>query len=115
MSRRWVPHDIRDQIVDYVNRWTERTEISAQQLLGWAGIPVPTFTGWRKNYGRAYEHNGWIPRDNWLTDDEKQAIIKFHYEHPLEGYRRLTWMMMDANVVACSPGTVYNVLRQADV
>ena len=115
MSRRWVPHDIRDQIVDYVNRWTVRTEISAQQLLGWAGIPVPTFTGWRKNYGRAYEHNGWIPRDNWLTDDEKQAIIKFHYEHPLEGYRRLTWMMMDANVVACSPGTVYNVLRQADV
>ena len=115
MSRRWVPHDTRDQIVDYVNRWTVRTEISAQQLLGWASIPVPTFTGWRKNYGRAYEHNGWIPRDNWLTDDEKQAIIKFHYEHPLEGYRRLTWMMMDANVVACSPGTVYNVLRQADV
>ncbi|MGV2338353.1 MAG UNVERIFIED_CONTAM: hypothetical protein LVR18_31270 [Planctomycetaceae bacterium] len=51
MSRRWVPHDTRDQIVDYVNRWTVRTEISAQQLLGWAGIPVPTFTGWRKNYG----------------------------------------------------------------
>ena len=24
-------------------------------------------------------------------------------------------MMMDANVVACSPGTVYNVLRKADV
>jgi hypothetical protein len=24
-------------------------------------------------------------------------------------------MMMDANVVACSPGTVHNVLRQADV
>jgi hypothetical protein len=39
------------------------TKISAQQLLGWAGILVPTFTGWRKNYGRAREHNGWIPRD----------------------------------------------------
>jgi hypothetical protein len=24
-------------------------------------------------------------------------------------------MMMDANIVACSPGTVYNVLRQSDV
>jgi hypothetical protein len=22
LSRRWVPHDTRDQIVDYVNRWT---------------------------------------------------------------------------------------------
>ena len=36
------PHDIRDQILDYIHRWTEKTEISVQQLLGWAGIPVPT-------------------------------------------------------------------------
>ena len=34
LSRRWVPHDTRDQIVDSVNLWTERTEISAQQLPG---------------------------------------------------------------------------------
>jgi hypothetical protein len=58
-------------------------------LPGWATIPVATFTGWKKNYGRADEYNGWIPRDNWLTDDEKQAILKFHYEHPPAGYRRL--------------------------
>ena len=76
LSRRWVPHDTRDQIVDYVNRWTERTEISAQQLLGWAGIPVPTFTGWRKNYGRAYEHNGWIPRDNRLTLNDPPVSLR---------------------------------------
>ncbi|MFM8476103.1 MAG: hypothetical protein ACKOEO_09945, partial [Planctomycetaceae bacterium] len=55
------------------------------------------------------------PHDNWLTDDDKRAIIKFHYKHPLEGYRRLTWMIMDANVVACSPGAVCNVLRQAEL
>ncbi|MFN5798967.1 MAG: hypothetical protein ACK5AN_15700 [Planctomyces sp.] len=48
---------------------------------------------------------------NWLTDNEKQAIIKFHYEHPLEGYRRLTWIMLDANVVACSPETVCNATK----
>jgi hypothetical protein len=24
------------------------------------------------------EHNGWVPRDFWLEDWEKQAIIGFH-------------------------------------
>ena len=58
-------------------------------------------------------HNGWIPRDHWLEDWEKQAIIKFHYEHPLDGYRRLTFMMLDQNVVAVSPMSVYRVLKAA--
>jgi transposase InsO family protein len=59
------------------------------------------------------EHNAWIPRDWWLEEWEQQAILKFHFEHPLEGYRRLTFMMLDANVVAVSPSSVYRVLRKA--
>jgi hypothetical protein len=34
-------------------------------------------------------------------------------EHPLEGYRRLTFMMLDADVVAVSPSSVWRVLQQA--
>jgi hypothetical protein len=30
---------------------------------------------------------------------EKEAIIDFHQKNPLEGYRRLTFMMLDADVV----------------
>jgi hypothetical protein len=33
------------------------------------------------------EHNGWVPRDFWLEESEKQAIIGFHLKNPLEGYR----------------------------
>jgi putative transposase len=33
--------------------------------------------------------------------------------HPLEGYRRLAFMMLDADVVAASPSSVYRVPRQA--
>ncbi|NQU42449.1 hypothetical protein HQ520_04135 [bacterium] len=36
-------------------------------------------------------------------DWEKQAIIAFYYDHPDQGYRRLAWMMVDADVVAASP------------
>ena len=59
------------------------------------------------------EHNHWIPRDFWLQDWERQAIIRYWLDHPDEGYRRLTYMMLDADVVAVSPSTVYRVLHQA--
>jgi ectoine hydroxylase-related dioxygenase (phytanoyl-CoA dioxygenase family) len=34
-------------------------------------------------------------------------------KNPLEGYRRLTFMMLDADIVAVSPSSVRRVLRQA--
>jgi len=71
------------------------------------------YYAWCKRYGKANEHNGKIPRDNWLEDREKQAIIEYHQRFPLEGYRRLTFMMLDADVVAVSPSSVYRVLHGA--
>jgi transposase InsO family protein len=52
-----------------------------------------------------------VPRDHWLTNDEKERICAFAREHHLEGYRRLTFMRLDADVVACSPSSVYRVLK----
>ena len=34
-------------------------------------------------------------------------------KNPLEGYRRLTFMMLDADIVAVSPTSVWRVLSQA--
>ena len=39
--------------------------------------------------------------------------MDFFDANPLEGYRRLTFMMLDADVVAVSPSTSYRVLRAA--
>jgi len=44
---------------------------------------------------------------------EKQAIICFSFEYPLEGYRRLAFMMLDRDVAAVSPSSVYRVLKAA--
>jgi putative transposase len=109
----WVAHDVRDVVVDFVQRWSEKTEISAGRFIGWLGVRVSKFYDWRERYGRVNEHNGWVPRDFWLAPWEKQAIIGFHREHPLEGYRRLTFMMLDADVVAVSPSSVWRILQQA--
>ncbi len=54
-----------------------------------------------------------MPRDHWLTDDEKQLICAYARQNPLEGYRHLAFMMLDADVVACSPSSVYRVLKAA--
>lgn len=100
-------------MVDYVRRWNERTEIPAGQFIGWLGITPSKFHDWRNRYGKVNEHNAWIPRDWWLTDAEKQAIVGFSFEFPLEGYRRLAFMMLDRNVAAASPSSVYRVLKAA--
>ena len=59
------------------------------------------------------EHNCWVPRDFWLDAWEKQAVIEFHLKNPLDGYRRLTFMMLDTDIVAVSPSSVWRVLSQA--
>jgi len=41
------------------------------------------------------EHNGWVPRDLWLEEWEKEAIM--------------TFMMLDADIVAVSPTSVARV------
>jgi putative transposase len=98
-----------------VRQWKDKTEIPAKRLVAWLGVPEGTFYNWAKRYGKVNEHNGWIPRDHWLEDWERQAILKFHLEHPLEGYRALTYMMLDADVVAVSPSSTYRVLKAAGV
>ena len=115
MKGSWVPHDTRDQIVDYVTYWTGRAELPAKRIVAWLGVGGSKFYDWKKRYGKTNEHNGLVPRDWWLEDWEKKAIVDFHWQHPLEGYRRLTFMMLDADVVAVSPSSVYRVLRQAGV
>lgn len=79
--------------------------------MGWSGLPKGKFYDWTKRYGRANEYNASVPRDHWLTDAEKQAILAFQDRHPLEGYRRLTFMMLDEDIAAVSPSSVYRVLR----
>lgn len=81
--------------------------------MGWLELQPSKFHEWRKRYGKVNAHNGRIPRDWWLADWERAAIVDYHDRHPLEGYRRLAFMMLDDDVVAVSPASVYRVLKRA--
>ncbi|ABK99453.1 IS3 family transposase [Pelobacter propionicus] len=71
------------------------------------------FYAWIERYGKANEHNAPIPRDFWLEEWEREAIIQFAVDNPLEGYRRLTFMMLDRDIVAVSPSSTWRVLSKA--
>jgi putative transposase len=109
----WVAHDIRDQVVDFVHHWSGRTELPAQRMLGWIDLCPRKYGRWQERYGKTNEHNGLVPRDHWLEGWEKLSIAEFAKKYPLEGYRRLAFMMLDADVVAVSPSSVYRVLKEA--
>ena len=96
-----------------MNRWSAQTEIAVACFILWIGIASSKWHSWKQRYGKANEHNAWIPRDHWLEPEEKKAILDFHALYPLEGYRRLAFMMLDADVAACSSSSVYRVLKDA--
>jgi putative transposase len=110
LNGRWVPHDTRDTVVDFIDGWSAKTEIPQASFIRWMGVSRGKFFDWKQRYGKANEHNGKVPRDHWLEKWEQQAILTYQQANPLEGYRRMTFMMLDEDVVAVSPASVYRVL-----
>jgi len=108
-----MPQEIRDQVVDFVHKWMSKTAISQRYILKLLGMGVSKFHDWEQRYGQENAHNASLPRGHWLTEWEKEAIVQYYDQHPQEGYRRLSYMMIDANVVAVSPSSVYRVLKAA--
>jgi transposase InsO family protein len=104
---------VRDAVIDYVGYWSGRAGLPAGRLVGWLGIGRSKYHAWKRRYGKVNEHNALVPRDHWLENGEKRAIVAYARAHPGEGYRRLTYMMMDADIVAASPASVYRVLARA--
>lgn len=108
-----MPPQTRDAVVDHIIKLAERTALPIGRIIAWAGLHKGRFYNWRKRYGKSNEHNAKVPRKCYLTDAERTAILNFQNSHPLNGYRRLAYMMIDADVAAVSPSSVYRILSGA--
>lgn len=113
MKSSWQAAVIRDEVVDFVGEWAGKATIGKQEMLKQIGIGTSKFYDWERRYGQDNQHNGHIPRRGWLEEWEQEATLQYYDEHPEEGYRRLSYMMLDADVVAVSPSSVYRVLKKA--
>ena len=100
-------------MVDFVHCWSPKKPISQQQILNWIGMSTSKFYDWEQRYGQRNQHNASLPRGQWLGQREKEAILDYSNQHSQEGYRRLSYMMLDADVIAVSPSSVYRVLKRA--
>lgn len=102
-------------MVGFIDYWKERTGHPDQWFCHCIGIRQEKLISWRKRFSLPNRHNGQIPRDFWLDDGERQAIIDFYSEHRDDGYRRCAYMMIDQDIAYASPSTVYRVLKKAGV
>ena len=105
----------REEVIEFIDFWTARTGIPAKNLCCWLGMRASKLSVWRTRTGMPNAHAPFVPREDCLTENEIQAIVDFYQRHPFDGYRRCTYMMMDADVAVASPSTVYSVLRRAGV
>ncbi|MDQ7053643.1 MAG: IS3 family transposase [candidate division KSB1 bacterium] len=99
--------------------WKERTGIAITQLLIWLQLSTGKYYAWKKRRKLGPTAGGMprgsdrvIPKAHWLLPWEVEAIVEYRLQHPTEGYRRLAYMMLDADVVAVSPSSVYRVLKK---
>jgi len=106
-----VSTELRDEVVRFVDAWSDRAGLPVKRLLRWLGLTAGKYHAWKARIGAPNRHNGAQSRRFWLVEWEREAIIAFALTHPLEGYRRLTYMMLDADGVAASPSSVYRVLK----
>jgi hypothetical protein len=89
------------------------TGIALVTLAVFAGVRRRTYTEWQSREGIENRHNGQIPRKHWTTPEEEAAIIGYCETRMELGYRTLCWQMVDGDIAAVSPATVYNVLKRS--
>jgi putative transposase len=106
---------VRDSVIDFVTCWRNKTGFGVGDILTFLGLPKSKYYAWKARYGQPNRHNASLPKTYWLLKWEHEAIISSHLQHPDVGYRRLSFMMLDADEVAASPSSVYRVLKRADL
>lgn len=111
MTGVWVEPDIRDEVVEYIERMVSETNYTTRKLLWLIGIGASKFYNWKKRFGEPNQHSGHIPRKHWILPEERDAIIDYCIGRILLGYRRLTYMMIDEDVAYVSPATTYRILK----
>ena len=99
--------------MDYISYWQKRTGETLTKILTGLSLSPSKYHHWKKRKNQENQHNSLIPKADWLLPWEIEAIISYRFEHPAEGYRLLSFMMLDDDIVAVSPSSVYRVLLKA--
>lgn len=97
----------------FIDRWARRCGLEQAFFLRLLKINRENLRDWRQRLGTPNQHNGKVPKAHQLLPEERTAILDYYRVNSVEGYRRLTYMMMDEKVAFVSPATTYRVLKGA--
>jgi len=103
---------VRQIVEKEIQRFQEKTILSLETLLRFAGIPQRTWREWQKRKNVETKHNNNFPRNNHLTPEEVKAIVAFLMANPLLGYRMACYEMIDQNIAFVGCSSVYNVKKR---
>jgi hypothetical protein len=73
LNGEWIAHDIRDVLVDFVRSWSEKSEISYEQLLRWIEVSSRKFR--EEGYAKWLEENSKLPRRRKQRSDRAKGSV----------------------------------------
>jgi transposase InsO family protein len=117
VKRRFTAREKRE-VLELVAVTQARTGWSLRQVLERLDLPKSRFYDWKQRIrgGRLDDRfSGGQGSVHGVLPEEKEAVIAYALSHPKEGYRRLTWMMVDEDVAYLGSSSVYRILRDADL
>ena len=47
MNGKWVEFDVRDEVIDFINKWSNKTEINILKIVDWIGISRSKHYDWK--------------------------------------------------------------------
>jgi transposase InsO family protein len=105
------------EALDAVEKAKEWTGWSLERILKLLGLTRPCYHEWRRRAGlaRLTDFDPIGVAYSAIMPEEKEAVLDYALAHPRDGYRRLTWQMVDEDVACMSPSSVYRVLADADL
>jgi len=105
------------EVLALVARTRERSGWPLRRVLHRLGLAQSTYRAWVARAGRdaLADRPTAAPALDAVLAEEAAAVRGYALAHPKDGYRRLAWQMLDADVAYLSPSSVYRILRDADL
>lgn len=108
---------VKAELLTLVTLTQQRTGWTVRRILQQLGLSRARARDWVERQARdALADRPSIARHlDGILHEERAAVEAYALQHPKDGYRRLTWQMIDDDVAYLSPSRVYRILRDADL
>lgn len=111
------PAAVKSELLTLIATTQTRTGWTIRRILPRLGLSQARYRDWtkRQQAGALADRPTRPPRVDGILPVERAAVSGYALAHPKDGYRRLTWQMIDADVAYLSESSVYRILREADL